>query len=181
MPTLQPWRFAHDQPRNHRVILLIDIAAASRAGRTVTLYFVSEGDLLLALGVAALRGVSVDVDLPEQINLRLVHWATTGRIGESLRHGGRVRLTPLSVDHATPFVTDDEWCLIDSADGDARSLRLNFEFNFECYVADLVAAPARMVDGRIARGRRWTGAELDRRNLLRRLRDGGARLATPYL
>ena len=84
-------------------------------------------------------------------------------------------------DHTKLLVVDDEWCLIGSANWDARSLRLNFEFNVECYDAELVGELAAMVAAKIARGRRLTTAELNRRNLFFRLRDGVARLATPYL
>ncbi|QEL16799.1 phospholipase D-like domain-containing protein [Limnoglobus roseus] len=164
-----------------RLALLGAIASARRSVRIVTPYFVPEGGLLSALGVAALRGVAVDVVVPEHNNLRLVHWAMLGQVGDLIGHGGRVWLTPLPFDHTKLLVVDDAWCLIGSANWDARSLRLNFELNVECYDAELVGELAAMAAAKIARGRPLTTAELNRRNLFFRLRDGVARLATPYL
>ena len=64
---------------------------------------------------------------------------------------------------------------------DARGLRLNFEFNLECYNRQLAGTLSAIVDERIRNARRLTLAELDGRNLPTRLRDGIARLASPYL
>ena len=41
----------------------------------VTPYFLPEQPLITALNVAAMRGVAVNIILPEKSNLRLVQWA----------------------------------------------------------------------------------------------------------
>ena len=64
---------------------------------------------------------------------------------------------------------------------DARSLRLNFEFNVECYSATLGARLAAFVESRRAGARRVTLAEMDARPLPVKLRDGIARLFSPFL
>jgi cardiolipin synthase len=60
-------------------------------------------------------------------------------------------------------------------------MRLNFEFNVETYDRDLAARIDAHIAGVIARSRRKTLAEVDGRGLAIRLRDGVARLFSPYL
>jgi cardiolipin synthase len=54
-----------------------------------------------------------------------------------LEHGCRVWLNPGPFDHSKLLVVDGAWALLGSANWDARSLRLNFEFDIECYNAEL--------------------------------------------
>jgi cardiolipin synthase len=60
-------------------------------------------------------------------------------------------------------------------------LRLNFEYDVECYSADLAGRLESLLDEKIGSGRRVTLGELESRPLPIRLRDGIARLAQPYL
>ena len=76
---------------------------------------------------------------------------------------------------------DGQWSLIGSSNWDARSFRLNFEFDLECYGAEFAAILDTMIDDRIARGRELTPEELLARPVWRRLRDAAARLLMPYL
>ena len=71
--------------------------------------------------------------------------------------------------------------LLGSINWDPRSLRLNFEFNVECYDRELAEQMGGLVRERIAKARRLTAEEHRKRKLPVRLRDGAARLLTPYL
>jgi cardiolipin synthase len=163
------------------VALLGAISQANRTIRIATPYFLPDTPLVEALRVASLRGVRVDILLPEQGNLRLVQWATRGMISQVLRWGCRVHLTPPPFDHSKLFLVDDEWSLIGSANWDPRSLRLNFEFGVECYSAELSATLTALFDRRIAAARELTLEQLQRRSSAEKLRDGIAWLAQPYL
>jgi len=68
-----------------------------------------------------------------------------------------------------------------SGNWDERSMRLNFEFNVETYDRDLAMALDARIAGVVGRSRRRTLAEMDARSLPIRLRDGIARLFSPYL
>jgi cardiolipin synthase A/B len=70
---------------------------------------------------------------------------------------------------------------VGSSNWDARSLRLNFEFNLECYERELAARLGSLFDERKRRAREVTLDEANGRSLSIRLRDGIARLATPFL
>jgi cardiolipin synthase len=157
------------------------IDCAQRSLTIVTPYFLPEQALVTALNVAAMRDVEVNIVLPMQGNLRLVQWAATAQYWQFLQRGCRIFLTPPPFDHSKLVLVDDLWVMFGSANWDPRSLRLNFEFNVECYDRELAAQLGAMVRERIARSHETTLAEVDGRPLWRKLRDGVARLAQPYL
>jgi cardiolipin synthase len=164
-----------------RWTLLAALAVARRSVRIATPYFVPDQGLITALCAAALRGVDVDVVLPVRGNIRLAQWAQAALLWQTLEHGCRVHLQPAPFDHTKLMVVDDAWVLVGSANWDARSLRLNFEVDLECYDHALAAELARRFDAKRARSRPVTLAEVDGRALLVKLRDGAARLFAPYL
>ncbi len=161
--------------------LLGALAVARKSVRIVTPYFLPDAPLIDALEIAALRGVCVEIVLPARGNLPVVQWAQTAHLAQLIDKGVRVHLSPPPFDHSKLFIVDGEWCLIGSANWDPRSLRLNFEYVVECYSAEFAAELERVIDAKIAGARELTRAELDRRNLAVRLRDGAVWLAQPYL
>ena len=82
-----------------------------------------------------MRGVEVNIVLPQKGNLRTVQWAMQATLWQVLEEGCRVWLTPPPFDHTKLMTVDGIWSLIGSGNWDARSLRLNFEFNVETYDA----------------------------------------------
>lgn len=165
-------------------IVLTILGAIGCARQTidiVTPYFLPEQPLISALGVAAMRGVAVNIVLPERGNLKLVQWACTAQLWQVLQRGCRVWLTPPPFDHSKIMIVDGIWSFVGSANWDPRSLRLNFEFNVECYDRDLAGQLTALVQAKRSAGREITLAEVDSRPLAVRLRDGIARLALPYL
>jgi cardiolipin synthase len=163
------------------LVLLGAVSQAQRSVRIATPYFLPDPPLVDALRIAALRGVRVDIVLPERGNLRLVQWAATAQLGQVVKWGCHAYLSRPPFDHSKIFVVDGTWSLIGSANWDPRSLRLNFEYDVECYSEALAARLDALLDAKIAGGRRITRADLDGRPLPLRLRDGVARLAQPYL
>lgn len=147
----------------------------------VTPYFLPEQPLITALGVAAMRGVAVNIILPERNNLKFVQWACMAQLWQVLQRECRVWLTPPPFDHSKIMVVDGLWSFIGSANWDPRSLRLNFEFNIECYDRDLAGKLGSLVNAKRAGGREITLQDVDARPLPVRLRDGIARLMLPYL
>ena len=103
------------------------------------------------------------------------------QIGQILRTGCRVWLSPPPFDHSKLLVVDGVWSLIGSANWDTRSLRLNFELSVEAYNEELAAALDRLIDEKIAAAEALTPERLAARRFLAKLRDGTARLFSPYL
>lgn len=164
-----------------RWTLLGALASARDTVRILTPYFLPDQGLITALNVATLRGVKVDLLLPERGNVPFVQWACAAQLWQVMRPGCRVFLTAPPFDHAKLMVVDGAWSLIGSANWDPRSLRLNFEFDVECYDAALARQLEEVVAQRLSHARLLTPEELAQRSLPIRLRDGVARLMSPYL
>jgi cardiolipin synthase len=79
------------------------------------------------------------------------------------------------------MLVDGCWALLGSANWDARSLRLNFEYNLECYDVELVRRLEGIVEAKRQKALPITLKDVDGRPLPARLQDGLARLLTPYL
>jgi cardiolipin synthase len=157
------------------------VGCARRSVEIITPYFLPEQPLITALNVAAMRGVAVHIFLPEKNNLALVQWASMAQLWQVLQRGCRVWLTSPPFDHSKLMIVDGAWSMIGSSNWDPRSLRLNFEFNVECYDHDFATELNALVVARRANSREITLAEVDARPLWQRLRDGVCRLMLPYL
>jgi cardiolipin synthase len=164
-----------------KLTILGAIQLAERQIYILTPYFLPDESIIAALNVAALRGVRVCILIPEVNNILPVQWACHALLPEVLERGCEVYLTPAPFDHSKLFLIDGDWSLIGSTNWDARSLRLNFELNVECYGSDLNRELSEFARQKLAASRPLTLHDLQRRRFLVRLRDGVARLASPYL
>jgi cardiolipin synthase A/B len=164
-----------------RWTLMAALAEAQTSVQIVTPYFLPDIALVSALNLAALRGVRVDIILPAQNNLPFVHWASRAMWWQVLQRGCRIWLTPPPFDHSKLMIVDGHWVLIGSANWDARSLRLNFELNVECYGRDFADKMKQVVDKKLLGAHEVTLAEVDARTVPGKLRDATARLFSPYL
>lgn len=161
-------------------LLLGAVSAARHSLHVVTPYFLPDDVLLRSLQIAAMRGIEVVLVLPEVSNIPLMDWAMRPQFRHLLDQGCRIHLSPPPFDHTKLFVVDRCWSLIGSTNWDARSLRLNFEYNVECYDPALANALVGMVEARVARARELHPQAVAG-SVFVRLRDGLARLASPYL
>jgi cardiolipin synthase len=154
---------------------------AQRSVRIMTPYFVPDSALITALDVTAMRGVEVDIVLPSISDLPHVHWAAWGQLWQVLERGCRVWKSAGPFDHSKLMVVDGAWTLLGSANWDARSLRLNFELNVECYSIEFGARMEGLVQARLNAAQQVTLDEINARPLPVKLRDGAARLFAPFL
>lgn len=166
---------------NARWTLLAALAEAQTSVQILTPYFLPDQALTTALNLAALRGVHVAIILPAKNNLPFVHWASRALWWQVLERGCHVWLTPPPFDHSKLMVVDGHWVLLGSANWDARSLRLNFELNVECYSREFAQEMEKFIAKKISTAREVTLAEVDARILPEKLRDAVARLFSPYL
>jgi cardiolipin synthase len=164
-----------------RWAILGGLNAARSSVRICTPYFVPDAGLIAELNAAALRGVEIDILLPERTDLPHVHWAATHQLWQVLERGCRVWKRPGPFDHSKLMLVDAEWSLFGSVNWDARSLRLNFELNVEAYCRDLGGRLERLFLARRAESRPVTLAQVDARAFPIKLRDGIARLFAPLL
>jgi cardiolipin synthase A/B len=164
-----------------RLVLLGALSSARTRVVIVTPYFLPDADLISALNITALRGVQVDILVPQESDLRLVRWAATAQFAQVLEYGCRIWIVPGPFMHTKLMVVDGIWTMLGSANWDARSLRLNFEFDIECYDRALAASLESSLQNNFTKAERMTLAKVNGRPFLVKLRDGVAWLLMPYL
>ena len=164
-----------------RMTILAALSCAERSVRIVTPYFVPDRDIITALNLASMRGVAVDILLLQVNNLCFGQWASTAILWQVLERGCRVWYVPPPFDHTKLILVDGVWTFLGSSNWDARSLRLNFELNVECYDQRLTRRLELMVEEKRIRSTPIALADVDDRSLPIKLRDGLARLLSLYL
>lgn len=185
LPGTHACRTLPDGPNEHmdrlESLLAGQVANARRGIAIMTPYFLPSHELISALRTASLKGVTVEIILPERSDVPWVDWATKKLLWEVLLYGVRVYYRPPPFAHTKVLLIDDEYTLIGSANWDARSLRLNFELCVEIFGMDLAAKLISDFEETRNISRAITLAELDSRPLPARFRDALCWLGTPYL
>ena len=164
-----------------RLILMAAIGRATDRIRILTPYFIPDNAMVAELVLASLRGVSVEIYLPKKSNYFFADWAARWQLQELLNAGCQVYLRDHIFDHSKMMTLDGEWALIGSSNWDARSFRLNFEYDLECYSPEFVSKLDKIIDQR-----RDASEEIDpiayrQRSALKKLKESAARLLLPYL
>ena len=107
-------------------LLISSCFSAQNRILSVTPYFVPDATLLMALTLAARRGVQVDLILPRQSNHRLADIARHAALRELATAGAHIGMFEGMI-HAKVVVIDNELALAGTANLDERSLFLNYE------------------------------------------------------
>jgi cardiolipin synthase len=157
------------------------LACAQRSVRIMTPYFLPDEVMTRALQLAALRGVSVEILLPEKSNLFGFDWAMEPDFKRLLESGVKIYRTPQPFDHSKVLVIDDGWCSVGSCNWDARSFRLNFECNLECVSSDLAHQLNDVFAEKRRAGKLVALDVVQSRSVWARIRNRVARLLSPYL
>lgn len=206
---MEDWHFATDHKRQHRSwpappragtaccrgisagpnepheklnwIFVGAVNCARSRIRIMTPYFIPSRPQLTALNAASLRGVKVEILLPEKNNLPYVAWAANAYLFEVLEYNCQLYFQPPPFVHSKLFLIDDDYAQVGSANLDPRSLRLNFEFNVEIFDQRTLAELIEHFDTCREGSRKISLEEIDNRSLPVRLRDSFCKLFSPYL
>jgi cardiolipin synthase len=162
-------------------ILQAALASARHSVRIVTPYFIPTWPLISVMAMAALRGVEISIFLPSLTDLPYMRWAADAYLWQLLRHGVRVFRRPPPFVHTKLMIVDEQWVLVGSANLDRRSFRLHFEFDVEAYDAQLAGELSAWLDGLKPASEEVTLEQMEARPKWRRLRDGLAKILSPYL
>ena len=115
-----------------QALLVSGCFMARRRIVAVTPYFIPDATLLMALTLAARRGVTVDIVLPHRSNHHLADVARHRPLRDLAAAGANVWSVPHML-HAKAVVVDDQLALAGSANLDLRSLFLNYEMMIAFY------------------------------------------------
>ena len=156
------------------------IHAARRRVWLATPYFVPGEAARMALTSAALGGLDTRLLVPRWSDSRPVTLAARSYFDELLKAGVRVYEYGPRMLHTKALLTDDDLCIVGSANFDHRSFRLNFEVSIMLRDRDTCDELARLLEGEM---RQSEPVRLDRRMGLwrHRLPEAFARLFSPLL
>lgn len=146
-----------------------------------TPYLVPDEPLVLALRLAALGGVRVDVVVPERSNHWLVNAAARAYFDDLVPAGVNIHLHRNGMLHAKSITIDDDCALIGSGNFDMRSFSLNFELNLLMFESGIVRHLRQIQDAYIAESVRLDAEAWRKRPPLRQFADHTAKLMSPLL
>jgi len=162
-------------------VMMNAIANARKSIHIQTPYFLPDPQVISALSLAALQGIDVKILIPRKGNLKYVQWAMDGTIWRVIEKGCRVFRYDGVFDHSKIMTVDGLWSYVGSSNWDARSMRLNFEFDVECYNKDLAKELNRIFLAKVSASREMTLLESRSGSFMKRFRNNFARLFSPYL
>jgi cardiolipin synthase len=171
-----------DEPRQKTAMIIESALGAARKDiKIITPYFLPDEALIAALEQAALRGVDVHILLPERNNLPVFGLASYASLKPLIKAGCKLYAGNPPFDHSKLMIVDDSWVLLGSSNWDARSLKLNFEFNIECYNPAFAKSMSSWVVEKFDTAQPITVLSLNKRSFFKRLLGRVLWLATPYL
>jgi cardiolipin synthase len=178
-------RFLPDGPDEHykklEWTLLAAINNAERDIRIITPYFIPNSVTLNALHMAILRGVEIELLIPEKVDIHALNWVIASNHQKILDLGIKIYLTPPPFEHSKLCMVDDTWAFIGSSNWDERSFSLNFEANLECYDTRLNRQLVDIFEQKKRNAKELLKEDCQSHSLPVRLRNNFIRLFTPYL
>ncbi|MGV6989186.1 cardiolipin synthase [Testudinibacter sp. P80/BLE/0925] len=107
--------------------LLLAISSARRSITITSPYFVPSATIASALATAAIRGVEVQLILPQKNDSFLVEWASRTFFDELLEAGVKIFRFKCGLLHTKSILIDSRLALVGTVNMDERSFMLNFE------------------------------------------------------
>ena len=96
-------------------------------------YLVPDHAVYEALKVALLRGVDVNIMIPEKPDHAVVHWCSMSFAKDLAGHGAKIHAYKKGFLHAKAMFVDDMVSTVGTTNLDERSFTLNFETNMVIY------------------------------------------------
>jgi cardiolipin synthase len=179
-----PARIIPDGPdiRQSRIQFLVNgaINFASKSIAIITPYFLPEYNILIALEMAAMRGINVEIIIPDENDHKILGWAQESNLASLIEKGVKVYRKCPPFEHSKIFVIDDIWAFIGSANWDVRSFRLNFESDMELFNRNFALELLEIIESKKASSHLMTIESCRQISFLRKIRNNALRLLTPY-
>jgi cardiolipin synthase len=187
-PTTEPSVFSRvikdgpDEDHNKiRWTLINALVCAQKSVKIMTPYFIPDQTLMTSLHAAALRGVIIEIILPEHSDIAFVDWVMEANFSRIIEHGIQVYKNGRGFDHSKIVIIDDIWSFIGSANWDARSLEFNFEINLECFDEVLNAKLTELFTVKKQNATAIVESDINALPIYRKLRNNLFRLFSSYL
>ncbi len=162
-------------------VFLAAIGMAEKRLIITTPYFVPDEPLQLALRVAALRGIRVDLVIPVRTDRPYVDAAGRAYFDHLLQAGVHIWHPSKGVVHAKTITVDDTVAILGSANLDRRSLFINYELMMVLFGAELTEDLRKRQEVYLEEARELELEEWRRRPDSRRIMDDVARLLGPVI
>lgn len=147
----------------------------------ITPYFIPTPTILNAIKITALSDVKVSLMIPEKSDTWLSNWSTMSYITELLTAGVNIYLFKKGFNHSKVLSIDGEFCIIGSANMDARSLEHHFEVTSILYNSECSKIIEKQFSKDIERCTLITKSKWKKRKKIYRLYESIARLLSPLL
>jgi cardiolipin synthase len=157
------------------------IVGAEREVVVTTPYFVPDQSLLVAMELAAMRGVDLKIVLPGHSNHTVTWHAGRSFYSQLLEAGVDIREYEPGIVHAKTLVADSAVALVGSANMDLRSFRLNFEVHALVHDSTTALRLRESFYADAAQSRRVEAEAWRSRSAALRLKEGASRLVSPLL
>jgi cardiolipin synthase len=153
-----------------KLLYAVSIASAAKRILLSNSYFLPDAETSAALVDAAKRGVDVQVIVPGHVNdVPATKAGGRSSFGDLLRGGVKIFEFQPTMFHPKTMVVDGLFATVGSTNFDNRSFRLNDEINLTMYDPAVAARMEELFHKDLARSRRYTLADYQRRSWKDRL------------
>jgi cardiolipin synthase len=166
---------------NYRRILLGAVTSAQKQLTLTTPYFIPDDATLVAMQIAADRGVAVTLIVPLISDNQLAAAAGRAQYARLLDSGIRIFQYRPGLIHTKLVTVDDTVAVFGSANLDVRSFHLNFELSTLLFGPQATNQLYEIQQAYIASSIQLQHSEWDKRSILRKYADSAISLFSPLL
>ncbi len=178
-------RGVNDGPSQNlpKISLLIRgaLCSAKYSIKIMTPYLILDQSMRTFFTTAALRGIKVEIIMPQANNLAFVQWASESLFPTLLKCDLQLYYRSGHFAHTKILIMDDQYVLLGSSNIDNRSMYLNFEYGLEVYSERFASQLIFHFEEVKSKARRITYAYLQSRSLGIKLRNAFFNLFSPYM
>ena len=167
--------------QNYQRLVVTALHSARKRVVITTPYLIPDDELLHALETASLNNVRVQLVIPERSDQFLVGSAAKAYFDELLAMKVEIHLYQKDILHSKTMTVDHSLAFMGTSNFDIRSFALNFELNLVLYGHEETSAIRKAQEKYIARSRRLTPEEWNRRPRAYRVVHGVTKLFSPLL
>jgi len=157
------------------------LCSARHSIRIMTPYLILDQSMRTFFTTAALRGIKVEIIMPQVNNLGFVQWASESLFPTLLNCDLELYYRSGPFAHTKILIMDDQYVLLGSSNIDNRSMYLNFEYGLEVYSPRLASQLISHFEEVKSKAKKISRAYLQSRTFRIKLRNAFLNLFSPYM